>query len=107
VSDVEITSKRLWLDDVRRPPSEGWVWARSVADALEILETGTVVEASLDNDLHPFEHDSLEVVEWMIEHQVFLVSSASIPTTSSPAPRCAASSNGAAIGAFQAAPGTS
>lgn len=71
MSNAKIMSKRLWLDDVRRPPTQGWVWARSVKDALEILETGTVVEASLDNDLHPFERDGIEVIEWMVAHQVW------------------------------------
>lgn len=71
MSDAEVAPTRLWLDDVRRPTSDDWTWALSVADAIEILKTGTVVEASLDNDLHPFERDGLEVVEWMIDHQVF------------------------------------
>ena len=59
------------MDDVRRPPSDAWVWATSVADAIEVLETGTVVEASFDNDLHPFQRDGLEVVEWMVENRIF------------------------------------
>lgn len=71
MTEAEVTSKRLWLDDVRRPPSEDWVWAKSVAEAIEILETGTVAEASLDNDLWPFENDGVEVVEWMIDREVF------------------------------------
>jgi hypothetical protein len=71
LTDIELTLQRIWLDDVRRPPSEEWTWVKSVDEAIEVLESGTVVEASLDNDLHPFEHDGLEVVEWMIEHRVF------------------------------------
>ena len=62
---------RLWLDDVRRPPSDDWTWAKSVSDAIEVLGSGSVQEVSLDNDLHPFEHDGLEVVEWMIQREVF------------------------------------
>jgi hypothetical protein len=67
----EITAKRLWLDDVRTPPGDWWVWAKTVEEAIEVLEAGTVVEASLDNDLYPFERDGVEVVEWMADHQVF------------------------------------
>lgn len=62
---------RLWLDDVRRPPSEDWTWAKSVEEAIKISSTGTVAEMSLDNDLYPFEHDGFEVVEWMAEHHVW------------------------------------
>ena len=68
---AEVASKKLWLDDAHRPPSEGWVWVTTVDAALEILATGTVVEASFDNDIYPFERDGIEVVEWMIDHQVF------------------------------------
>lgn len=61
----------LWLDDVRRPPSGDWAWARSVEAAIEILAKGTVIEASFDNDLHPFERDGLEVLVWMEENGVW------------------------------------
>lgn len=71
MTEAEVMSKRLWLDDVRRPPSDEWVWAKSVTEAVEVLETGTVVEASFDNDLYPFEYDGVEVIEWMIDHKVF------------------------------------
>lgn len=71
MTEAEIASKRLWLDDVRRPPSEGWIWATSVADAIEVLQAGDVAEASLDHDLYPFERDGVEVIEWMIEHTIF------------------------------------
>lgn len=62
---------RLWLDDVRRPPSEAWTWVKSVGTAIATLETSMVIEISLDNDLHPFDHDGLEVCEWMEEHKVW------------------------------------
>lgn len=71
MTGTETISRKLWLDDVRRPPADDWAWALSVDAAVEILETGTVAEASLDNDLYPFERDGLEVVEWMIDHEVF------------------------------------
>jgi hypothetical protein len=68
---VEIASKRLWLDDVRRPPSDEWTWAKSVEEAIEILATKRVVEASLDHDLHPFQRDGMEVCLWMQENDVW------------------------------------
>lgn len=44
-------SVRLWHDDVRPPPDEGWVWARTNEEAKEILEKEEVIECSLDHDL--------------------------------------------------------
>lgn len=41
---------RLWHDDIR-PAPEGWTWARTNAQAQEIIATGNVVEISLDHDL--------------------------------------------------------
>lgn len=83
-------SIRLWHDDVR-PPPEGWVWARTNAEAQEILSAGGVVEASLDHDLGYHDVDipedpdeaievlslrgvseetGYDLVEWMIEHDL-------------------------------------
>lgn len=42
---------RLWLDDIRKPPDSTWTWAKSSAEAIALLKTGTVYEASLDHDL--------------------------------------------------------
>ena len=41
----------LWLDDVRSPPSEDWVWVRTAAEAIALLERGQVERVSLDHDL--------------------------------------------------------
>jgi len=40
----------LWLDDLRPAPT-GWLWVKSVAEAIAALATGTVEHASLDHDL--------------------------------------------------------
>lgn len=40
----------MWLDDVRLPP-DGWVWVKTVDEAMKLLLTGTVDHASLDHDL--------------------------------------------------------
>jgi hypothetical protein len=42
---------RLWLDDVRQPPDESWVWVKTADDAIRVLALGQVAEASLDHDL--------------------------------------------------------
>ena len=45
---------KLWLDDIRPPWKYGcigWHWARTAVEAIEVLRTGRVTEASLDHDL--------------------------------------------------------
>jgi len=42
---------KLWHDDVRRPPDDSWLWARTNEEAMAILRTGGVTEISLDYDL--------------------------------------------------------
>lgn len=42
---------KLWVDDVR-PCPDGWVWAKTFTDAVEILESDVeLTDASLDHDL--------------------------------------------------------
>jgi hypothetical protein len=43
-------SVKLWLDDVR-PALAGWVHAHIVQEAIDILNTQEVTDASLDHDL--------------------------------------------------------
>jgi hypothetical protein len=40
-----------WLDEARVPLDGSWTWVRAVADAVVLVETGTIVEASLHHDL--------------------------------------------------------
>jgi hypothetical protein len=42
---------KLWLDDIRTPPDESWLWAKTADEAIRILAAGEVAEASLDHDL--------------------------------------------------------
>lgn len=42
---------KLWLDDMRPPPDDSWVWAKNVEDAKACLLNLAVDEASLDHDL--------------------------------------------------------
>jgi hypothetical protein len=58
---------RLWLDDERPAPS-GWIHAKTAAGAQRLLETGRVVELSLDHDLGPLSAGTgYDVVCWLEE----------------------------------------
>ena len=41
---------KLWVDDVRLPPS-GWIWAKDYAEAMLYIRSGTISQISLDHDL--------------------------------------------------------
>lgn len=53
------SSNKLWLDDIRRPPGEGWHWARTIEAAKLVVQSHDIKEASLDHDmgLHEFDPD--------------------------------------------------
>jgi hypothetical protein len=61
---------KLWLDDLRTPPDETWAWVTTVDEAKELLATGSVEEASLDNDLGDGEPEGGKLVLWMAEQDV-------------------------------------
>lgn len=61
---------RLWLDDLR-PAPEGWLWVKTVEQAIDVLKQGQVTEASLDNDLGPEETEGRRLVLWMAEHEIW------------------------------------
>lgn len=42
---------KLWLDDIRNPPDDTWVWVKNAKDALELFRTGPVSIASFDFNL--------------------------------------------------------
>lgn len=60
---------RVWLDDRRPPPDTDWVWVRTPAEAIALLEAGRVSELSLDHDLGLWEGEreltGYDVVLWM------------------------------------------
>jgi hypothetical protein len=57
---------KLWLDDVRVPPGDDWTWVRTVEEAIAVLASGRVVEASLDHDLDATDtRQGAEVCDWM------------------------------------------
>ena len=74
---------KLWLDDIRPPWKYGhigWEWAKTAEEAIALLKSGKVTEASLDHDLSyeatlgqqpAKEKTGYDVVLWMEEHGVF------------------------------------
>jgi hypothetical protein len=49
---------KLWFDDIRRPPDESWIWARTVEEAKGLVRDNPVfAEASLDHDMGLHGHD--------------------------------------------------
>jgi hypothetical protein len=71
--EVATTPIKLFLDDVREPPDSTWELVKTVAEAIALMETGDVTEASLDNDLG-LDEEGNELPEgrtflyWMCEH---------------------------------------
>jgi hypothetical protein len=65
----------LWLDDLRPAPKE-WRWCKTVAEAIEVMQTEDVEAMSLDHDLDDYtsaggsgrESTGLDFVDWMVEH---------------------------------------
>jgi hypothetical protein len=82
---ADVKPVKLWHDDIRLPPDDSWVWARTNEQAKAIL-IGTIgfpSECSLDHDLglhecDPHEEDAdlrmgqaadtgYDLVKWMVE----------------------------------------
>lgn len=42
---------KVWHDDIRKPPSHEWLWARTNDEAAQLLRNLDVAEISLDHDL--------------------------------------------------------
>lgn len=77
---------KLWHDDIRRPPDDTWLWARTNQEAKTIFMQHRVIEVSMDHDLglHEYdpdvpdadlqrgwdtENDGVKLVDWMVCHQ--------------------------------------
>lgn len=39
---------KIWVDDIRTPPDDSWVWAKTSARAIELLDAWKIVQADLD-----------------------------------------------------------
>ena len=65
-----IYHKKLWVDDVRIPPSKEWDWAINFHAAILALETFDYQEVSLDHDLASFygnkEMTGRDILNWLI-----------------------------------------
>lgn len=69
---------KLWIDDVRQPPSDDWIWCKSVngAKAMIIMyehqyQTDTIT-IDLDHDAGEFEingGDYINLLNWLEEEQ--------------------------------------
>lgn len=60
----------LFLDDVRNPGVQGWIIARNVKQAKDLIEKNGFPEfISFDHDLGDDE-TSMELVNWMIEEDL-------------------------------------
>lgn len=67
----EMTYK-LFLDDLRAPPDQTWVVARSVASAVEYVQTyGIPLQMSLDHDLGDG-RDAPAFLHWFIDRDIDL-----------------------------------
>lgn len=80
---------KLWLDDIRDPTMYGhigWVWVKTADEAIKMLATGNVTQASLDHDLDieatlgntPTEKTGYDVVLWMEEHNVYPINGVTV-----------------------------
>lgn len=59
----------LWVDDLRQPPGEGWVWVKTTRDAIQhlIYNAEQIPVMSLDHDLgHGF--TSRKIILWCCEN---------------------------------------
>ena len=74
---------KLWLDDLR-PPPEGWMWARTVEEAMPHLRSGEVAEASLDHDLGEGVEEGHRLVLWMAEHGIWPTQAISVHSSNPP-----------------------
>lgn len=42
---------KLWIDDVRVPPDETWIWAKNAYEAVGLILLHEISEVSFDHDL--------------------------------------------------------
>lgn len=65
---------KLWVDDVRQPPSDDWVWVQSVVQAISIIcmyernmhDDTIVIDLDHDaGDLVKYGGDYIEILNWL------------------------------------------
>lgn len=68
---------KIWVDDIRTPPDDGWLWAKSsffaIAFVIAAKSKGTTIElVSLDHDLGG-DDTTRPIVLWFCEHDFWPV----------------------------------
>lgn len=61
---------RLWIDDLRDPPSADWLWVKTSREAMKALVDANVVEVSFDHDLGG-DDTAMPAAKW-IEEMAYL-----------------------------------
>jgi len=70
---------KLWLDDLRQPQDDSWLWAKDYAEAVRIMKNNQIIIAALDHDLGDGP-SGFDFVKWMlvnvrdIPQEVYLMS---------------------------------
>lgn len=64
----------LWVDDIRTPPCDDWLWARSVSEAITAIKSyersfvTDTIYISLDHDAGGFARDGgdyIRILDWL------------------------------------------
>ena len=67
---------KLWVDDMRRPPSKDWIWCRTTNSVIDLLEEvnfygdNISVLLDLDHDAGDYEKyggDYIKILDWIEE----------------------------------------
>lgn len=68
---------RLWIDDIRTPPDDSWLWAKDSRGAIIALETALGMELTDRIEIISYDHDlggddtSRKVIMWQCENDVW------------------------------------
>lgn len=66
-----VKTYKLWLDDIRQPPDDSWVVAKSYDEALQIIaKKGFPTEVSLDHDLGFNIPTGYDFVKWLVDQDI-------------------------------------
>jgi hypothetical protein len=61
---------KVWLDDIRPMPDEYTHHVKTAEEAIKLLETGQVIEISLDHDLGDYRLTGYDVAKWIEEQAI-------------------------------------
>ena len=67
--------KKLWVDDVRQPPSDEWIWAKTTMGAIGVIAnyhrnmSDNTIIIDLDHDAGDYAHggggDYINILKWL------------------------------------------